>query len=51
MALLSDGWTDINGIALINIIFTTPEPIFYTAVDTKTESHTGRYIADTLGKA
>ncbi|XP_023313145.1 uncharacterized protein LOC111693179 [Anoplophora glabripennis] len=51
LILLSDSWTDINGISLINIVFSTPEPIFYKTIDSKTESHTGQYIADVLSKA
>jgi hypothetical protein len=39
LTLLSDGWTDINGTALINILFTTPESVFYASIDTKLERH------------
>jgi hypothetical protein len=51
LTLLSDGWTDINGTALINILFTTPEPVFYTSIDTKLERHTGEYICSILSQA
>lgn len=44
MCILSDGWTDVNGTALINIILTTPKPIFYKAIDPETEQHSGDYI-------
>jgi hypothetical protein len=51
LTLLSDGWTDINGTALINILFTTPEPVFYTSIDSKLERHTGEYICSILSQA
>jgi hypothetical protein len=43
MTLLSDGWTDMNGIPLINIILTTSEPVFIRAIDSKTEKYTAQY--------
>lgn len=48
LALLSDGWTAIQGNPLINIMFATPEPIFLKAVNTKSSRHTGEYIAEIL---
>lgn len=41
ITVTSDGWTDVNGVGLINIIACTPEPIFYKAIDTECERHTG----------
>ncbi|KAJ8914845.1 hypothetical protein NQ315_014858 [Exocentrus adspersus] len=48
MTLLSDGWADINGIPLINIILSCPEPIFIKAIDSQTEKHTAGYIFSVL---
>jgi len=47
LTLMSDGWTDIRGNPLINIIFVTPQPVFVKAVET-TSRHTGEYIAKIL---
>jgi hypothetical protein len=47
LTLMSDGWTDIRGNPLINIIFVTPQPVFVKAVET-TSRHTGEYIANIL---
>ncbi|KAJ8909268.1 hypothetical protein NQ315_017548 [Exocentrus adspersus] len=47
----TDGWTDITGTSLLNIIFTTPKPIFYKAIDSKDTAHTGQYICDILTNA
>lgn len=51
LTLVSDGWTNINGDSLINIIFCTPEPVFYLPIAPQSESHTGEYIAGVLGRA
>lgn len=51
MTILSDGWTDINRVSLINIVFMTPEPVFYKAIDASGESHTGKYISSILSEA
>jgi hypothetical protein len=44
LTLVSDGWTDNTGNSLINILFCTPTPVFFKAVDSKMEPHTGKYI-------
>jgi len=48
VAVVSDGWTDINGDSIINFIITTPLPVFLKSIETKENSHSGKYIADTL---
>lgn len=50
MSILTDGWTDINGVSLINIIFCTPSPVFYRIIDSGTETHTGEYISKVLAE-
>lgn len=44
MCILSDGWTDVTGNSLINIILTTPKPVFYKCIDPGTEQHSGEFI-------
>ncbi|XP_057329227.1 uncharacterized protein LOC130670070 [Microplitis mediator] len=51
LTILSDGWTDINRVSLINIVFMTPEPVFYKAIDASGHSHTGKYISTVLSEA
>ena len=51
LGIMTDGWTDIRGRSIVNIIFTTPEPVFYKSLRTKTSSHTGEYIAEVLSDA
>lgn len=51
LTLITDGWTDCNGVSLMNIILCTPEPVFYKAIDTKDNPHTGDYIAEVLADA
>lgn len=48
ICIQTDGWTDISGNALINIVFTTPSPILYKAIDPKTNKHTADYMASLL---
>jgi Protein of unknown function (DUF 659)/BED zinc finger len=43
--LISDGWTNIHQEPIINFMITTPQPIFWKALETKESSHTGEYIA------
>ena len=38
-----DGWTNIEKDNVVNIIIATPTPIFYKAVETGDNSHTGEY--------
>ncbi|XP_059587072.1 uncharacterized protein LOC102576310 isoform X2 [Alligator mississippiensis] len=41
LALLSEGWTDIQGNPLLNIMLATPEPMFLKATTTKSSRQTG----------
>ncbi|KAJ8886846.1 hypothetical protein PR048_013058 [Dryococelus australis] len=45
---MSDGWTDIKGNLLLNFVFVTPAPVFLTAIETKTKSHTAQYMAEVI---
>src|SRR6266498_1033761 len=45
ICLTSDGWTNIHQESVINFMVTTPQPIFWKALETKESSHTGKYIA------
>src|SRR6266540_3106949 len=45
ICLTSDGWTNIHQESVINFMVTTPQPIFWKALETKESSHTGEYIA------
>jgi hypothetical protein len=51
LSMLCDGWSDINNTPILNIIFTTPEPVFYKAVHTQLERHTGKFIFEILNEA
>ena len=47
--LTSDGWTDVNGRALINFVLCTPEGVhFVSSVDCGMDTKDGRYIADQM---
>lgn len=47
-----DGWTNVNGSALLNIMVVTPQgPLFLRAVDTSGNTKTAEYIADEISKA
>ena len=46
ICLTSDGWTNIHQQSIINFMITTPQPIFWKAIETKENSHTGEYIAE-----
>ncbi|OWZ16771.1 LOW QUALITY PROTEIN: hypothetical protein PHMEG_0009387 [Phytophthora megakarya] len=50
LALVTDGWSNTNGDGIINFVFVNPKTpaIFWNSMDSKAESHTGRYIADTI---
>jgi hypothetical protein len=50
LTILTDGRTDVNGIGIMNIMVATPIPLFYRAVDSGTEAHTGEYISEMLGE-
>ena len=44
LTLLADGWTDIQGNPLMNVMYEAPEPIFLKAVNTKSSHHSVGYI-------
>lgn len=46
ICLTSDGWTNIYQQPIINFIITTPQPIFWKALESKENSHTSEYIAE-----
>ncbi|OWZ13735.1 hypothetical protein PHMEG_00012887, partial [Phytophthora megakarya] len=50
LALVTDGWSNTNGDVIINFVFVNPKTpaIFWNSMDSKAESHTGHYIADTI---
>ena len=48
LAVTSDGWTDITGSRLINVLVHTPKPYLFTTIDATKDSHTGRFICDKL---
>lgn len=48
LGLTCDGWTNVKGDSIINIIITTPKPIFYTSVDTKSKQYIGIYMKDII---
>lgn len=48
LALSSDGWSDISGNRLINVIVLTPTPYLHSTIDATLEAHTGEYISDLL---
>ena len=46
VCLISDGWTNIHQESIVNFMVTTPQPIFWKALETKECSHTGQFIAE-----
>lgn len=48
LSLITDGWTNIVGDGLINIIICTPTPLFYKTVHRGTAKETGTYISNEL---
>lgn len=48
LTLLCDGWTDVNGVSLMNIIFATPDPVFLKTIESGVERHTSDFIFKTL---
>lgn len=45
-----DGWSNIRNESILNIIIYTPEPVFYTFVETKTNRHKADYLTSELSK-
>jgi len=46
LALSFDGWSDVSGSRLINVLVHTPKPYLYSTIDATVEEHTGEYICD-----
>ncbi|CAB5381088.1 unnamed protein product [Rhizophagus irregularis] len=46
ICLTSDDWTNIHQQLIINFMITTLQPIFWKALESKENSHTGKYIAE-----
>lgn len=44
-AVISDGWTNVRGEAIVNYLISTPQPVFFKCVDTKDKQHTKEFIA------
>ena len=45
LAVITDGWTNVNMKPIINFILTTPTPVFVKSIATGENEHTGDYIA------
>ncbi|KAM7309798.1 uncharacterized protein ISCGN_006783 [Ixodes scapularis] len=45
ITLLTDGWTNIRGESVINFVVATPQPVFYTSIETGTNRHSASYIS------
>ena len=48
LCMISDGWSNINRESVQNFIICTPEPIFFNAIFSGEESHTGEWVANKL---
>lgn len=48
LAISSDGWTDVKGNRLINILVHTPKPYLFNTVNATEDSHDAPFIRDTL---
>ena len=47
IAIISDGWSNVRGKGIINII-STPQPVSYKSTATQDNRHNSLYIADEL---
>lgn len=45
---MCDGWTNIRGESLINVVVCTPDPVFFKVVEPKTNRETSEYLAEQL---
>lgn len=50
LAIQFDGWSNIRNEGVINVIITTPRPVFYKSIATTVESQTGEYLAQQISK-
>jgi len=46
VCITSDGWTNSRSEPIINFMVTTPNLVFWKAIETKEKCHTGDYIAE-----
>jgi len=45
LAVVTDGWTNVNMKPIINFLITTPTPVFVKSIETGQQEHTADYIA------
>lgn len=48
VSVSSDGWTDIKGSRIINVIAHTPKPFLFNSIDAIQEAHDAAFICQTL---
>lgn len=48
LAIMTDGWTNINGVGILNILLSTPIPVFWKFFDRELNRETGEYVAEQL---
>ncbi|XP_055716727.1 uncharacterized protein LOC129810342 isoform X1 [Phlebotomus papatasi] len=48
LSIMCDGWSNVRNEGIINVIITTPTPVFVKSVQTGTNSQTADYIANIL---
>jgi len=48
LSMSSDGWTDIKGSRLINVIAHTPKPFLFNSIDATQDIHDAPFICQTL---
>jgi hypothetical protein len=48
LSLMTDGWTNVLGDGVINFVISTPEPVFYKAVEPGEERETAVYISSQI---
>ncbi|KAE9546800.1 hypothetical protein FO519_009988 [Halicephalobus sp. NKZ332] len=48
LSMSSDGWTDVNGSRLINIIVHTPKPYLFNSINATSDAHDGVFICKVL---
>lgn len=51
LTLMSGGWTDINDTSVNNLMFTTPEPVYYMTIESKMNTRTDDFVYSVLSKA
>lgn len=48
LGIMCDGWTNVRNESIVNIVVTTPKPIFYKSLSTGVQRHSGEYLADLI---